>query len=61
MVDNEQKVAALKMSVGGVLSGATVITLNEWVAIVTIAYFVLQIGLLMPKYVAMFRRWRNGN
>jgi len=27
------------------------LTLQEWVAIVTIAYVLLQIGLLIPKYI----------
>lgn len=30
------------------------LTLNDWVAILTIAYVVLQIGLLIPKYKAQF-------
>jgi hypothetical protein len=60
MLDNENKVAGMKMAIGGFLSGMTVVTLNEWVAIVTIAYFVLQIGLLVPKYIKMFKGWRSG-
>lgn len=32
-------------------------TLNEWVAILTILYVVLQLGLLVPKYVRMIRQW----
>lgn len=54
MLDNENKIAAAKMTGGAVLTSATALTLNEWVAIVTILYFVLQIGLLLPKYFNLF-------
>lgn len=30
------------------------LTLNDWVAIITIAYVALQIGLLIPKYRAQY-------
>jgi hypothetical protein len=42
---------------GGVLLYG--MTLNEWVAIFTIAYFALQIGLLLPRYYKMIRDWLN--
>ncbi|WP_138476157.1 hypothetical protein [Dyadobacter bucti] len=47
---DDEKIAIAKMGVGA--SGAVLYsyTLNEWVAIVTLLYLVLQIGLLMPKY-----------
>lgn len=53
----DEKAAAVKMAVGG--GGALFygITLNEWVAILTILYMILQIGLLLPKYYAMAQRW----
>jgi hypothetical protein len=39
---------------GAALSG---FTLNEWVALATLIYVLLQSGLLLPKYWAMLRRW----
>jgi hypothetical protein len=38
---------AVPGSIGAVLFG---LTLNEWVAVVTIVYFVLQIALLLHKF-----------
>lgn len=46
-------VRAIPGSVGVVVCG---LTLNEWVAVVTILYFVLQIGLLSMRY---YDRWKN--
>lgn len=46
---------AIPGSVGAVWFG---LTLNEWVAIVTVLYFVLQIGLLVLKYID---RWKGKN
>ncbi|WP_374374534.1 hypothetical protein [Dongia sp.] len=59
MNSHEENVAIGKMAVAA--GGATLygLTLNEWVAIVTIIYIVAQAILLIPKYVAMFRAWRN--
>ena len=53
----DEKLAALKM--GGGAAAVTIygFTLNEVVALCTIAYFVLQIGLLLPRYAQMFRGW----
>ncbi|MBC7907042.1 MAG: hypothetical protein H7Y60_09895 [Rhodospirillaceae bacterium] len=31
-------------------------TLNEWVAVVTIIYVLAQTGLLVPRWIAMLRR-----
>jgi hypothetical protein len=60
MADTEQKIAGLKMTGGAFLTSATAITLNEWVAIVTICYFVLQIGLLLPKYWDLAqKKWKG--
>jgi hypothetical protein len=44
------------------IAGATLygLTLQDWVAIVTIAYVALQAGLLVPKYWRMIRDWRRG-
>lgn len=54
-VDTDEKVALMKMGVGAAGAGATALTLNEWVAVITIGYLLLQIGLLLPKYVQMIR------
>lgn len=51
MIDREDQVAAAKMAIGAGGAAAYGLTLNEWVAIFTILYLVLQIGLLLPKYV----------
>ena len=59
--DHEQKIAGLKMVGGAALTSATAITLNEWVAIATLLYFVLQIGLLVPKYIELFKKRRIKN
>lgn len=37
----------------GLIAG---LTLNDWVALITILYVTLQVGLLLPKYWAMLRR-----
>lgn len=58
LIDNpDEHLAAAKIAVGG--GGALLygLTLNEWVAILTIAYMVLQIGLLLPKYYGMIKKW----
>lgn len=59
MTHQEENVALAKMGIGA--AGATIygLTLNEWVAIVTIIYIVAQLILLIPKYVAWFREWRK--
>lgn len=60
ILDNvDEKGAAVKIAVGG--SGALLsqFNINEWVAILTLIYVALQIGLLLPKYWAMFHRWRK--
>lgn len=38
------------------------LTLNEWAALATLIYVLLQIGLLLPKYWAWARRrfWPSG-
>lgn len=51
MIDKEDQVAAAKMAIGAGGAAAYGLTLNEWVAIFTIMYLILQIGLLLPKYV----------
>ena len=34
----------------------TSITLNEWVSIALLIYFILKIGLLVPDYITLFSR-----
>lgn len=43
------------------LGGGTwyALTLNQWVAIVTIIYIVLQVGLLIPSYIKIYKTWKN--
>jgi hypothetical protein len=57
----EEKLALAKTAPA--IAGATIygLTLQDWVAIVTIAYVVLQAGLLVPKYWRMIRDWRRGS
>lgn len=57
---NDEAIAVVKAAPA--VAGATLysLTLQEWVAIVTIAYVLLQAGLLVPKYWRMVRDWRNG-
>lgn len=40
------------MHVGGM-------TPADWVTVLTLLYLALQIGLLVPRYIDRFRRWRN--
>jgi hypothetical protein len=54
-IDTDEKVALTKMGIGAAGAGATALTLNEWVAVITIGYLLLQIGLLIPKYIQMLR------
>ncbi len=44
------------------IAGATIygLTLQDWVALVTLVYVALQVGLLVPKYWRLLREWRNG-
>lgn len=56
-MEPDVKSAAVKMSVGAGGSLATALTLNEWVALATLAYLILQIGLLIPKYWRLFADW----
>jgi hypothetical protein len=43
------------------IAGATIygLTLQDWVAIATLVYVVLQVGLLMPKYWKLLLDWRR--
>jgi uncharacterized membrane protein len=53
--------AKITPAIGG--AAYTAMTLNEWVALATLVYVLLQIGLLVPKYYNGFKAWkakRNG-
>jgi hypothetical protein len=43
------------------IAGATIygLTLQDWVAIATLVYIALQVGLLMPKYWRLLFDWRS--
>lgn len=43
------------------IAGATIygLTLQDWVAIATLVYVALQVGLLMPKYWKLLIDWRR--
>lgn len=50
----------VKLAVGFCLASITAVTLNQWSAIITILWGVLQIGLLIPNYYAMIFKKKNG-
>lgn len=54
-----ENMAAAKIAGGSILVGAYGLTLSDWVAIATILYMILQIGLLLPKYWALISRWKK--
>lgn len=57
-----ENMAAMKIAGGSVLVGTYGLTLNEWVAVLTIIYMICQIILLVPKYVtiisSLINRWK---
>lgn len=54
--DTVDAVARVAPAIGG--AWYSVMTLNDWVAVVTILYVLLQIGLLLPKYYRFLAdRW----
>jgi hypothetical protein len=57
----EEKIAIAKTAPA--ILGATLygLTFQDWVAIVTIAYVILQVGLLVPKYWRIIRGWQKGD
>lgn len=48
--------AKIAPAVGGTAYGFSNFTLNEMVALATLIYVILQIGLLLPKYWSVFFR-----
>lgn len=59
-VDAQTAVAKIGAATGGAAWGLSSLPLNEIVAILTGVLVVAQIGLLVPKYVQLFRAWRSG-
>jgi hypothetical protein len=56
----EEKLAFAKTAPAMLLAAIYGLTLQDWVAIVTIVYVLLQAGLLVPKYWRMMRGRRRG-
>lgn len=59
MIQHQDKVDAARMAVGA--GGAVIygLTLNQWVAIATLIYLTLQIGLLVPRYWTMWQKYKK--
>lgn len=57
MIDT--KVEAARATGGAALLGWWGMTLNEWVAVATLIYFMLQIVILTPKAAKVIRSWRR--
>ncbi len=55
-MEHQTIVDHLKMLFAIFLGSLTAITLNQWVAVTTIIYTLMQISLLMPKYWAAVKR-----
>lgn len=56
-INHDAAGAGIKLSIAAGGTAASYLTLNEWVAVATLCYVVLQIGLLIPKYAAMVKKW----
>lgn len=52
---HEEKITAANAGVAGGAMAVYSISLNDWVLIVTIIYFLLQIGLLLGKYYENYK------
>lgn len=50
-----EKIEAGRTVAGGVLVGASALTLNEMIMYATLIYFILQIGLLLIKYWQIYK------
>ncbi len=50
-MDVDHKLDTQGWVVGGGLAGLTALTLNQWVAIATLVYFLIQIVISMPKLI----------
>lgn len=55
----EEQLAIMKTTPA--ITGATIygLTLQDWVAVITLVYVALQVGLLLPKYWRLLRDRRN--
>jgi uncharacterized membrane protein len=53
----DEKSAMFKTT--AILAGSTIygLTLEWWVGILTLVFLLLQIGILLPRYVEVFERW----
>lgn len=56
-MDADSKIEAAR--IGGAAVGLTAygITLNEWVALATLVYLIIQIFILMPKATVIVKSW----
>ena len=59
MADIQTAIDTAKVGVGITGGVVSAVTLNQTVMIVTIIYVVLQAGLLMPKYIELFKKLRK--
>lgn len=57
----DEKLAAMKMSAVGGGAMVSAMTLNEWVSLATLLFIMLQIGLLVPKYIHLYKKWREAH
>jgi len=53
----DDKAALVKMGIGATGAVFYGLTLNEWVALATLVYLAMQIGLLLPKYWKLISAW----
>jgi hypothetical protein len=56
-VDADSKIEAVRISVAAAGLTAYGITLNEWVALATLVYLIIQIFILMPKAAVIVKSW----
>jgi hypothetical protein len=57
MIEVNEKVEVARIS--GAVAGVTIygLTLNEWVAVATLTYLIIQIIILVPKAIGTVRKW----
>lgn len=56
----DDRVPLIKMMIAAAAGAISGLTLNEWVAVLTLVYLIAQIGLLIPQYWAAFKKWWQG-
>ena len=54
-----QQLGEVKASIAVIGGTATILTLNEWVAVATLIYVIAQIGLLIPRYIKICSEWNQ--